>query len=80
MIAALIIVLAQASQPGAASKAQKWCFERKQQGALLCEATENECNKLRDLNLEIANGPCKPIEAPGIQVSPTETPAPTSPR
>jgi hypothetical protein len=55
-------------------------LREKAAGALLCEATENECNKLRDLNLEIANGPCKPIEAPGIQVSPTETPAPTSPR
>jgi hypothetical protein len=79
MIPALAIVLAQAAQPGTESKSQKWCFEREQQGAQLCEATEDACNKLRELNTEIARSPCKHIEPPGIQVSPTEPPAPPGP-
>jgi hypothetical protein len=75
MIPALAIVLAQASQPGIGSNSQKWCFDREQQGAQLCEATEAECNKLRSINTEIARSPCKPVEPPEIQTSPTEPPA-----
>jgi hypothetical protein len=71
MIPALAIILAQAAQPGPDSRSQKWCFEREQQGAQLCEATEDACNKLRELNTEIAKSPCKRFEPPGIQVSPT---------
>ena len=62
MLPVLVIVLAQATQPNADTKAQKWCFEREQQGALLCEPTEDACNKLRELNTEIAKGPCKRVE------------------
>jgi hypothetical protein len=78
MIPALAIILAQAAQPGPDSRSQKWCFEREQQGAQLCEATEDACNKLRELNTEIAKSPCKRVEPPGIRVSPT-APAPPSP-
>jgi hypothetical protein len=79
VLPALAIVLAQASQPGAGSKSQKWCFEREQQGAQRCEATEDACNQLRELNTEIAKSPCKRVEPPEMQVSPTESPAPPSP-
>jgi hypothetical protein len=78
MIPALAVVLAQAAQPSANSKSDKWCFDRGQ-GAQLCETTEAECNRLRDINTEIAKSPCKRIEPPEIQVSPTEPPAPPSP-
>jgi len=78
-IPVLAIILAQAAQPGTGSKSQKWCFKREQQGAQLCETPEDACNKLRELNTEIARSPCKHIEPPGIRVSPTEPPAPTSP-
>jgi hypothetical protein len=63
VIAAFAIVLAQAAQPGTNSKSEKWCFDRGQD-AQLCEATENACNKLRDLNTEIAKSPCKRVEPP----------------
>jgi hypothetical protein len=79
MIPALAIALAQASQPGTDSESHEWCFEIEQHGAQLCEATEDACNQLRELNTEIARGPCKHIEPPGIQASPPEPPAPTSP-
>jgi hypothetical protein len=80
MIPALAIVLAQAATPpDTNSKSQKWCFEREQQGAQLCEATEDACNKLRALNTEIARGPCKRVEPPETQFSPTEPPAPANP-
>jgi hypothetical protein len=79
MIPALAIVLAQASQPGTGSNSQKWCFDREQQGAQLCEATEAGCNKLRSINTEIARSPCKPVEPAEIQTSPTEPPAPSNP-
>jgi hypothetical protein len=39
------------------------CFDRGQ-GTQLCEATEDACNKLRDLNKEIAKSPCKRVERP----------------
>ncbi len=71
MIPALAIVLAQAAQPGISSTSDKWCFDRGQD-AQLCEATEAACNHLRDLNTEIAKSPCKRVEPPGNQVSPTE--------
>ena len=79
MIPALAILLAQAAQPGPNSKSQKCCFERAQQGAQLCEATEAECEHLRDINTEIAKSPCKRVEPPETEVSPTEAPAPLSP-
>ena len=62
LIPALAIILAQAAQPGTNSKPAEWCFDRGQD-AQLCEATEAECNKLRDLNPEIAKSPCKPAQA-----------------
>jgi hypothetical protein len=64
-IPALAIVLAQAAQPGTNSKSQKWCFERGQR-TQLCEATEDTCNRLRELNTEIAMSACKRVEPPEI--------------
>jgi len=40
----------------AADPAEKWCFERGQNGAQLCEDTENSCNALLKMNPEIATG------------------------
>jgi hypothetical protein len=60
-------------QPGLPAK---WCFERGQQGAQLCEDTEAECIKLRSINTEIATSPCKHIDRPEIQQSPSEPPTP----
>jgi hypothetical protein len=37
-----------------------WCFER-DQGAQLCEQTEEACRKLLDLNTEIARSPCRVV-------------------
>jgi hypothetical protein len=74
LIPAVAIVLAQSTQPIVTSKSHKWCFDRGQ-GAQLCEETENECNKLRSVNTEIAMSPCKLIELPDVHVSPTENPA-----
>lgn len=76
MIPAAVIVLVQAAQPGTDSKSHKWCFEREQQGAQLCEETEDACNKLRSINAEIARSPCRRVEPPEIQISPSELPAP----
>ena len=56
---AAAILLAQA-QPG---PAEKWCFERGQNGAQLCEDTENSCNDLLKINPEIATGPCLRVRA-----------------
>jgi hypothetical protein len=78
-IPATVIVLVQTAQPGADSKSHKWCFEREQQGAQLCEETEDACNKLRSINAEIARSPCRRVEPPEIQISPTERPAPPNP-
>ena len=75
IIPALAIITAQ-TQP---IPSAKWCFERGQQGAQLCEETEAECIKLRSINTEIATSPCKPVEAPKIEQSPTE-PAPAPPQ
>ena len=78
VIPAVAIILAQATQPSPSSKSDKWCFDRGQD-AQLCEETETACNKLREINSEIAHGPCKPTETPEIQVAPTEPPAPPNP-
>ena len=77
-IPAIVIVLSQATQPAAASKADEWCFDRGQ-NAQLCEDTEDACNKIREINTGIAKSPCKPVELPEIQVSPTHSPAPPNP-
>jgi hypothetical protein len=74
MIPALAIVLAQAAQPGTSSTSDKWCFDRGQE-AQLCEATEDACNHLRELNTEIVKSPCKLVEPPPEdQISPTKPP------
>ena len=70
---AAVILLAQA-QP---APAERWCFERGQGGAKLCESTEKECNDLFRLNPEIATGPCLKI-VPGTEQSGSTAPAPSS--
>jgi hypothetical protein len=67
IIPVFAVLVAQA-QP---TPTQKWCFER-DQGAQLCEETEEACRKLLDLNTEIARSPCKPVE-------PSENPRLTMP-
>jgi hypothetical protein len=49
-----------AAQPGGGAKDYEWCFDR-DQGAQLCEKTEAECNKLRELNSEIAHSSCRQV-------------------
>jgi hypothetical protein len=61
---AAAILLAQA-QPG---PSEKWCFERGQGGAQLCEGTEKACNDLLKINTEIATGPCLRVE-PSVEQS-----------
>ena len=78
IIAGFAVVLAQSPLPGPGSKGTEWCFERGQ-GAQLCEATEAACNRLRNVNTEIAQGPCRRVEPSEIQASPTEPPAPPNP-
>ena len=78
MMPAIVIVLSQAAQADPASKSDEWCFDRGQ-GAQLCEETEAACNKLRDLNSEIAHGPCRPVYRPVVGLPPTELPAPPNP-
>jgi hypothetical protein len=57
MIPAIVIVLSQAAQAGQAAKSGDWwCFDRGQ-NAQLCEDTEDACNKLREINTEIAQSP-----------------------
>jgi hypothetical protein len=75
IIPVFAIVLAQA-QPDPPSKSGKWCFDRGQD-TLLCEDTEAECEKLRELNTEIAKSPCKRIEPPESQQS---SPSPEPPK
>ena len=70
IISAAVIVVAQVATPGSGSKAGEWCFDREQQGAKLCEATEAECNKLRSINTEIARSPCKRVEPPTEPLTP----------
>lgn len=78
MIPAVVLVLSQAAQPAAASKFDEWCFDRGQ-NAQLCEDTEDACNKLRDINTEIAKSPGERVELPEIQISPTKPPEPPNP-
>jgi hypothetical protein len=78
IIAGVAVVLAQAAVSGPGSKGYEWCFDRGQ-GAQLCEATEAACNHLRGINTEIAQSPCRRVEPPEIQQSPTEPTAPPSP-
>ena len=75
IIPVFAVVLAQA-QPDPPSKSGKWCFDRGQD-TLLCEDTEAECEKLRELNTEIAKSPCKRIEPPESQQS---SPSPEPPK
>ena len=75
IIPVFAIVLVQA-QPDPPSKSGKWCFDRGQD-TLLCEDTEAECEKLRELNTEIAKSPCKRIEPPESQQS---SPSPEPPK
>jgi hypothetical protein len=77
-IAGAAVILAQAAQPGPGSKGQEWCFDRGQ-GAQLCEATEEACNHLREINTEIAQSTCRRVAPPEIQQSPTEPPPPPNP-
>jgi hypothetical protein len=78
IFAGAALLLAQATQSGPGSKGHEWCFDRGHD-AQLCEATEAECNKLRATNTEIAQSPCRQVEPPEIQVSPTEPPASPNP-
>jgi hypothetical protein len=73
ILPAAAILLAQV-QP---DLAERWCFERGQQGAKLCETTEDACNKLLKINPEIATGPCLRIE-PNLEQSGSTLPPPTS--
>jgi hypothetical protein len=70
---AAAILLAQA-QP---DPAEKWCFERGQKGAQLCEGTETACNDLRKINPEIATGPCLRVE-PRVEQSDSTSAPPSS--
>ena len=79
LIPAIALVLSHATQPAASSKSHEWCFERGQ-GVQLCEETEAACNKMREINSGMAQSPCKAVEPPEIQVSPTEPPAPPNPQ
>jgi hypothetical protein len=72
LIPAAAILLAQA-QP---ATAEKWCFERGQNGAQLCEDRESACNDLRKLNTEIATGPCLRVE-PKEEQSGSTAPSPS---
>jgi hypothetical protein len=78
IVTGLAVVLAQATQPGPGSKSDEWCFDRGQ-GAQLCEATQAACDQFRQANPEIARSPCRRVEPPEVQVSPTEPPAPPNP-
>jgi hypothetical protein len=74
ILPAAAILLAQAQ----AELDEKWCFERGQRGAQLCEGTETSCNYLLYLNPEIATGPCRRVQR--IEGSGSTTPpAPVSP-
>ena len=77
-IAGVVIILGQATPSGPGSKGHEWCFDRGQE-ALLCEPTEAAFNHLREINTEIAQGPCRWTEPPEIQQSPTGPPAPPNP-
>ena len=76
IVAGVAVVVAQIAQPGHGSKGYAWCFDRGQ-GAQLCEATQAECDKLRSINTEIAQSPCRRMQTP--QQSTPEPPAPPNP-
>ena len=78
VIPAAAIVLSQAAQPDANPQSTQWCFDR-DQGAQLCEQTEAACNKLRDINSEIAQSQCRPVYRPTIGVAPTVPRTPPNP-
>ena len=63
----------------AAHSAEKWCFERGQNGAELCEDTENSCNALLKINPEIATGPCLQVP-PRVEQSGSRAPPASSER
>ena len=63
VIPVLAVIVAQAQQAQPTNPPPKWCFERTQE-ALLCEQTEDECIKLRNINTEIATSSCKRVEPP----------------
>jgi hypothetical protein len=71
IIPAAAVLLAQA-QP---APPEKWCFERGQKGAQLCEDTETACNDLLKINTEIATGPCLQVEPRVEQPGSTAPPA-----
>ena len=70
---AVAILLAQA-QP---DPAEKWCFERGQKGAQLCEGTETACNDLSKINRRLRTGPCLRVE-PRVEQSGSTAPPPSS--
>ena len=67
--AAILLAQAQPNPP------EKWCFERGQNGAQLCEGTEAVCNDLLKINPEIATGPCLQVE-PRVERSGSTAPPP----
>ena len=71
--AAILLAQAQPNPP------EKWCFERGQNGAQLCEGTEAACNGLLNINPEIATGPCLQVEPRVEQSGSTAPPAPPNP-
>jgi hypothetical protein len=75
ILPAVAVLLAQAYP----DLAEKWCFERGQHGAQLCERTETACNELLKINPEIATGPCLRVQ-PTEQSGSTAPPAPVSPQ
>ena len=79
IILAIMIVLSQAAQAAPASKSNEWCFDRGQ-NAQLCEDTEDACNKLREINTEIAHSPCRPVYRPVVGLPPIEPPPPNPAR
>jgi hypothetical protein len=76
IVAGIAVILAQAAQPAGSAKEHEWCFDR-DQGAQLCEVTEAECNKLRDLNSEIANSSCRQVYRPVVGLPPPPNPNPS---
>ena len=73
---AAAILLAQA-QP---DPAEKWCFERGQKGAQLCEEhREPRATPCLKINSEIATGPCLPVEPRVEQSGSTASPATPDP-
>ncbi len=76
MFPAATILLAQA-QP---DPAEKWCFERGQKGALLCEGYgKPRATPCLKVNFEIATGPCLQVEPRVEQLGSTALPATPDP-